>query len=58
MFTLIVVFALAGQPETRLNLHSVSQDSCRIESLAVEPVFRNMGVTQYSTRCVKNSHED
>lgn len=58
MFTLIVVFALAGQPQTQLNLHSMSQETCRIDSLAVEPVFRNMGVTQYSTRCVKNPYED
>lgn len=53
MFTLIVVFALSGQPQTQLNLASVSQESCRIESLAVETVFRSMNVTEYSTRCVE-----
>ena len=54
MFTLIVVFALAGQPQTQLNLHSVSQETCRIDSLAVETVFRNMGINEYSTRCVEH----
>ena len=58
MYTLIVVFALLGQPETQMSLHSVSQESCRIESMAIEPVFRNMGVVQYYTQCVKNSNED
>lgn len=53
MFTLIVVFALAGQPQTQLNLASVSQESCRIESLAVETVFRSMDIAQYSTSCVE-----
>ena len=54
MFTLMIMFSLAGQPQTQLNLHSVSQESCRIDSLAVETVFRSMNVTEYSTRCVEH----
>jgi hypothetical protein len=53
MFTLMIVFALASQPQTRLNLNSISAESCRVESLAVETVFRSMGVIEYSTRCVE-----
>lgn len=58
MFTLMIIFSLAGQPQTQLNLYSMSQESCRIDSLATETIFRNMGVTEYSTRCVKNPYED
>ena len=54
MFTLMIMFSLAGQPQTQLNLYSMSQESCRIDSLAVETVFRSMNVTEYSTRCVEH----
>jgi len=54
MFTLMILFALAGQPETQVNLVSLSIETCRIDSLAVESVFRSMGITEYSTRCIEH----
>lgn len=54
MFILMIMFSLAGQPPTQINLQSLSRETCRIESLAVETVFRNMGINEYSTRCVEH----